>query len=210
MSASDPYDVTQDHDGNIIPRADVAPGKEPRQIDRYRIERLLGSGGFGRVYLAHDEQLDRLVAVKVPNRELISRGMSAEAYLEEARTVARLDHTHIVPVFDVGSTADCPCFVVTKYVEGTDLSSHLKQHRLTTIESAQLIATVAEALHHAHKLGLVHRDVKPGNILMGRDGKPYVADFGLALREENVGTGPRWAGTPAYMSPEQRAGKVTA
>ena len=100
-----------------------------------------------------------------------------------------------------------PCFVVSKYIDGTDLATRLKQSRLTLHEAVELVATVAEALHHAHKQGLVHRDIKPGNILLDRSGKPFVADFGLALREQDVGKGPRYAGTPAYMSPEQARGE---
>jgi serine/threonine protein kinase/formylglycine-generating enzyme required for sulfatase activity len=172
----------------------------PERIGRYRVEKVLGEGGFGLVYLAHDEQLQRLVAVKVPHARLVG---DAEAYLTEARTVANLDHPNIVPVFDIGSTEEFPCFVVSKYIDGTDLASRLKHSKLSLDESVELVATVAEALHHAHKQGLVHRDVKPGNLLLDRSGKPFVADFGLALREQEVGKGPRFAGTPTYMSPEQ-------
>jgi serine/threonine protein kinase len=138
---------------------------------------------------------------------LIQQPKDSAAYLAEARTVANLDHPGIVPVHDVGSTDDCPCFVVSKYIEGTDLSTKLTQQRLNYREAAELLATVAEALHYAHKQGLVHRDVKPGNILIGKDGQPHVVDFGLALREENIGKGPKYAGTPAYMSPEQARGE---
>ncbi|MGH7223860.1 MAG: serine/threonine-protein kinase, partial [Gemmataceae bacterium] len=91
--------------------------------------------------------------------------------------------------------------------DGTDLSTRLKQSRLSLHESVELVATVAEALHHAHKQGLVHRDIKPGNILLDHGGKPFVGDFGLALREQDVGKGSRYAGTPAYMSPEQARGE---
>lgn len=134
----------------------------PAHIGRYRVERLLGPGGFGLVYLAHDEQLQRLVAVKVPHRKLLSRPEDADAYLTEARTVANLDHPHIVPVFDVGSTEDCPCYVISKFIDGTDLATKLQQVRLPLEQAVELVATVAEALHHAHTRGLVHRDVKPG------------------------------------------------
>ena len=188
-------------------QADAVPGKHPQRFTRYRIERVLGKGGFGIVYLAHDEQLNRLVAVKVPHASLISKPEDADAYLSEARTVANLDHPGIVPVHDVGSTEDCTCYVVSKYIPGTDLATRLKQRRLSYGESAELVATVAEALHYAHKQGIVHRDIKPGNILIGKDGKPYVVDFGLALREEDIGKGPKYAGTPAYMSPEQARGE---
>src|SRR5476651_1671195 len=179
----------------------------PTHIGRYRVEKIFGQGGFGLVYLAHDGQLQRLVAIKVPHRKLVDRPEAAEAYLTEARTVANLDHPHIVPVFDVGSTEDYPCYIVSKYIDGTDLGTRLKRSRLTIHETVELVATVAEALHHAHKQGLVHRDIKPGNILLDASGKPFVADFGLALREQDVGKGPRYAGTPAYMSPEQARGE---
>ena len=185
----------------------VSAASTPTHIGRYRIEKVLDRGGFGLVYLAYDKQLQRLVAIKVPHRKLVDRPEAAEAYLTEARTVANLDHPHIVPVFDVGSTVDCPCYVVSKYIDGTDLATRLKQSRLGIHEAVELVATVAEALHHAHKQGLVHRDIKPGNILLDRSGKPFVADFGLALRERDVGKGPRYAGTPAYMSPEQARGE---
>jgi len=202
-----PNDVTQDPQGNPLPQGDAAPVENPPRIGRYRIEKVLGKGGFGLVYLAHDEQLNRSVAIKVPHARLISKPEDALAYLTEARTVANLDHPGIVPVYDVGSTEDCPCYVVSKYIEGTDLSTKLKQQRLKYRDAAELVATVAEALHYAHKQGLVHRDVKPGNILIGKEGKPWVVDFGLALREENLGKGPKYAGTPSYMSPEQARGE---
>jgi serine/threonine protein kinase len=189
------------------PDAPIPAESTPAYIGRYRVERVLGQGGFGIVYLAHDEQLQRRVAVKVPHRHLVSRREDAQAYLSEARAVANLDHANIVPVHDVGSTEQFPCFVVSKYIDGPDLASWLKQSGLSLHETVELVATVAEALHHAHKQGLVHRDIKPGNILLDASGKPYVADFGLALRERDIGKGPRYAGTPAYMSPEQARGE---
>ena len=130
MNDSNPNDMTVDPDGNPIPQVGGIPSEHPQRIGRYRIERVLGKGGFGLVYLAHDEQLNRRVAVKVPHAKLISKPEDAEAYLAEARTVANLDHPGIVPVHDVGSTENCPCYVVSKYIEGVDLSTKLKQHRL--------------------------------------------------------------------------------
>ena len=184
-----------------------AASTSPSRIGRYRVEKLLGKGGFGRVYLAHDEELKRAVAIEVPHENLIANAQDAQPYIDEARTVAGLDHANIVPVFDVGSTDDVPCYVVSKYVPGEDLSSALRTSQFNCTAAAALIATVADALHHAHKQGLVHRDIKPGNILIGDDETPYIVDFGLALREEDVGKGPRNAGTPAYMSPEQARGE---
>jgi serine/threonine protein kinase/formylglycine-generating enzyme required for sulfatase activity/tetratricopeptide (TPR) repeat protein len=167
----------------------------------------LGQGGFGRVYLAHDDDLDRPVAIKVPNPERVAGPEDIEEYLAEARTLARLDHPHIVPVHDVGRTGDGLCYVVSKFIEGSDLAARLQEARPSSRESADLVAMVADALHHAHIRGLVHRDVKPANILLDVSGRPCVADFGLALREEDFGTGARFAGTPAYMSPEQARGE---
>ena len=187
--------------------ADALPPGLPQRIGRYRIEKLLGKGGFGVVYLAQDEQLGRLVAVKVPHANRVAHPEDADLYLTEARTAAALEHPHIVPVHDVGSTADFPFFAVSKYVEGNDLATRLKASQLSCQQAVELLATVAEALHYAHKKGVVHRDVKPGNILIDSNGSPHLVDFGLALREENVGKVPRYAGTPAYMSPEQARGE---
>src|ERR1700757_4726951 len=131
-----------------------SPVAAPRMIGRYRIERILGQGGFGLVYLAHDDQLQRLVAIKVPHAHLVAQTTDAEAYLTEARTVANLDHPNIVPVHDVGSTEQFPCFVVSKYIDGTDLATRIKESRLILHEIVEVVATVAEALHHAHKQGL--------------------------------------------------------
>ena len=199
-------DQTVDEPGRE-PDSPVSAQSTPTQIGRYRIEKVLGKGGFGLIYLAHDGQLQRLVAIKVPHRKLVDRPEAAEAYLTEARTVANLDHPNIVPVHDVGSTNEFPCYVVSKYIDGTDLATRLKLSRLSINEVVELVATVAEALHYAHKQGLVHRDIKPGNILLDKSGKAFVADFGLALREQDAGKGPQYAGTPAYMSPEQARGE---
>src|SRR5205085_6600006 len=140
---------------------------------------------FGIVYLAYDDQLDRPVAIKVPHRNLVARPSDAKVYLNEARTVANLDHPHIVPVFDVGSTEEFPFFFVSKFIEGTNLSQKIKEDRPSFLEAAGLVAMVAEALHYAHRKGLVHRDIKPGNILLDMSGSAYVADFGLALKEKD-------------------------
>jgi len=179
----------------------------PTKIGRYAILRRLGKGGFGEVFLAFDEELDRPVAIKVPRPERVSCREDIEAYLTEARIVANLDHPHIVPVHDVGRTGDELCFVVSKFIEGNDLASRIKEARPGFHESAALVATVAEALHYAHTHGLVHRDIKPANILIDGSGKAFVADFGLALKDEDFGNGARIAGTPAYMSPEQARGE---
>ena len=179
----------------------------PQRIGRYRIERVLGEGGFGRVYLAHDDELHRPVAIKVPRPDRLALPEDAKAYLAEARVVASLDHPNIVPVYDVGTTDDGLCYVVSKFIEGCDLAHKMRQTRFSFLESADLVAIVAEALHYAHRKKLVHRDIKPANLLIDTDGKPFVADFGLALQEQDFGKDTGIAGTPSYMSPEQARGE---
>ena len=118
-----------------IPPVHSTPTNEtippPERIGRYRIERVLGKGGFGLVYLARDDQLERLVAIKVPHRKLAEEAGVADIYLTEARTVAKLDHPHIVPVYDVGKTEQFPCYLVSRFIDGCDLAGKLKQSRLS-------------------------------------------------------------------------------
>jgi len=143
----------------------------------------------------------------VPHRQRIAQPEDVEKYLAEARILAGLDHPHIVPVHDVGRTEDGLCYVVSKFIEGSDLARKIRETRFGFFESAQLVATVAEALQYAHEKRLVHRDLKPANILLDSRNKPYLTDFGLALKEEDFGKGAGIAGTPAYMSPEQANGE---
>ena len=147
MTEHDPFAITNGRVDSAPNDLRLEPSEQPATIGRYGVKRLLGKGGFGLVYLARDSQLDRLVAVKVPHRRLISRSEDAELYLSEARTVASLDHPNIVPVFDVGSTDDFPCFVVSKYIDGTDLAKKLRQAPLSVTEAAELVAAISEALH---------------------------------------------------------------
>ena len=147
MSDFDTNDATQDQHAGPVSHDDSDLREIPQRIGRYLVEKVLGKGGFGLVYLAHDETLDRPVAVKVPHAKLVSRPEDAELYLAEARTVASLEHPNIVPVHDVGSSAEFPCFVVSRFIAGADLATHLKQARLSYADVAGLVATVAEALH---------------------------------------------------------------
>jgi serine/threonine protein kinase len=186
--------------GEARPTADL--------IGRYRVEKILGQGGIGTVYLAYDEQLKRHVAVKVPRRELVISAERAEQYLREARTLAALDHPSIVHVYDVGSTAEQPFFIVSQYVEGTNLAARLCKGRLSTNDAVRLVVEIADALHYAHERRLVHRDIKPSNILLDRDGRSYLADFGLAMEDSERGKGPGLVGTVPYMSPEQARGEA--
>jgi formylglycine-generating enzyme required for sulfatase activity len=189
------------------PAAGVGEAEIPARLGRYRITARLGAGGFGVVYRGYDDELRRDVAIKVPHRHRIESAADAEAYLAEARILAGLDHPGIVPVHDLGRTGDGLCYIVSKFIDGGDLAGRLKERRPPLAEAVEIVASVAEALHHAHQRGLTHRDIKPANILLDPKGRPVVADFGLALREEDFGTGPGFAGTPAYMSPEQARGE---
>ena len=177
-------------------------------IGRYQIIRRLGRGGFGIVFLAKDADLDRLVAVKLPHLHRAQHQNYLHTFLREARTLARLDHSAVVPIYDCGLIDDGRCFVVSKYIEGRDLSHVMLQGPLPTVEIARLLIDVAQALDHVHRARIVHRDIKPANILVGDNGRVYVADFGLALRDEAVSGGQEGlAGTPSYMSPEQVRGE---
>ncbi len=180
---------------------------ELTRIEEFAIRSVLGRGGFGTVYLAHDETLQREVAIKIPHRSLVSRGGAADLYLREARAIASLDHPNIIPVFRAASTPDIPCYIVTKLVRGCHLSQWTRQAHPSLDKIVELLACVADALFFAHSKGVVHRDIKPSNILVDEDSRPYVADFGLALRDVDLQGGPTYIGTPAYMSPEQARGE---
>jgi serine/threonine protein kinase/formylglycine-generating enzyme required for sulfatase activity len=177
-------------------------------VGRYRLDRILGEGAFGRVFLAYDAELRRQVAIKVPANQRFQTPADAESYLAEARTVAALTHPHIVPVYDLGRTDTGSVFVVSRYIAGTTLEGLIKEARPTQRKSAQLVATIATALDYAHRKQLIHRDIKPANILIDDgSGTPFLADFGLAIREDDFLNQVVIAGSPAYMSPEQARGE---
>jgi serine/threonine protein kinase len=179
----------------------------PPFIGRFRVERILGQGGFGVVYLGHDDQLQRKVAIKVPKPQFVQRAEDRELYLKEARTVAGLEHPNIVPVHEVGSTSEFPIYIVSKYIVGQDLAAHMKADTLNSEQVVQWMIDIANALREAHRKGFVHRDIKPQNILIDQDDRIYLVDFGLALANQDVGKRLPAGGTPAYMSPEQARGE---
>jgi anti-anti-sigma factor len=189
--------------------AGPGPLPAPDQIGRYRVVRRLGGGTFGDVYLAHDGVMDRQVAIKVPSAWLVATARAKEEFLREARNVARLQHEGIVRAYDFGQEEGGRCYLVYEFIDGASLAERLKPERLavdplSSEEVTRVVARVAEALHYAHLQGLVHRDLKPANVLLDRLGKPKLADFGLAVREEGLaGERGRLAGTLPYMSPEQ-------
>lgn len=178
----------------------------PKTFGRYRVVSRLGEGGFGAVFRALDDQLQRDVAIKVTKGSMIGLSMR-ERFLDEARIVASLDHPNIVPVHDVGQTDTGDLFIVSKLIDGSDLNTRIRLDRPDRILSLRIVEQIADALQYAHSKGLVHRDVKPANILLDRRDRPYLADFGIALRESEQRTEGDSAGTPAYMSPEQARGE---
>ena len=195
--------TTPDGDSQSGGAAEPETEADPAYIGRYQVIRPLGQGAFGRVYLAHDADLRRQVAIKVPLNRDGPALVDLELYLNEARILARLSHPNIVPVHDVGHTEDGRGFVVSMFVSGGDLAGRLKAGRPAFLESARLAAAICDAMHYAHTRDLFHRDIKPANILIDLNGVPYLADFGLAMKDEDYGKGPRFAGTVAYTSPEQ-------
>jgi class 3 adenylate cyclase/tetratricopeptide (TPR) repeat protein len=179
----------------------------PAVFGRYPVRRVLGSGGFGTVYLGHDPQLDRPVAIKVLHAATERQSTDADQFLQEARKLARLRHPGIVTVHDVG-VHDGQVYIVSDYLEGPDLGRWLQESHPAWPESTRVVADVADALAHAHARLIVHRDVKPANILLTADRVPVLVDFGLALDEARAGGREKGviSGTPWYMSPEQAAG----
>ena len=182
---------------------------EPAISEQFRIERELGRGGMAIVYLAQDLRHGRQVALKVLRPEL-SASIGADRFLREIRIAANLSHPSILPLYDSAITAG-PLFYVMPYVEGETLRTRMARGRLPTTEIALLGAEIADALDYAHRKGVVHRDIKPDNILLF-EGRALVADFGIAhaIREaggENLTATGFLIGTPNYMSPEQASGE---
>jgi eukaryotic-like serine/threonine-protein kinase len=174
--------------------------------DRYRIERELGAGGMATVYLAEDLKHRRRVAVKVLKPELAAV-LGADRFVQEITTTAALQHPHILPLFDSGE-ADGFLFYVMPFIDGETLRAKLdRETQLGVTEAVRIATEVADALHYAHQKGVIHRDIKPENILLA-NGRPMVADFGIALAVSAAAGGRMTEtglslGTPHYMSPEQ-------
>jgi serine/threonine protein kinase len=184
-------------------------GEGACRLGRFELEAELGVGSFGHVFRARDTELDRPVALKIQRAGSITSGETAERFHREARSVARLKHPGIVALYDTGATEDGICFLVTEFIEGNTLEEALRKGPVDPRRAAHLIAEMADALQYAHDHGVVHRDVKPSNILIDNEGQPHVTDFGLAKRDaggETMTSDGRVMGTPAYMSPEQARG----
>jgi WD40 repeat protein len=200
------------------PPAGITPAPQPAAalpacVGRFQVRDFLGEGAFGRVYKAHDPQLDRLVALKVAKPELSHSEQRVKRFLGEARAAANLRHPHIVPVFDSGQ--DGPhLYIASAFIAGRSLDRALAERPPRPREAAEVVRKLADALAYAHGRGVIHRDVKPANVLLDEQGEPLLADFGLAVRaageERLTQEGAGGPGTPAYMAPEHGRGQAVA
>jgi serine/threonine-protein kinase len=196
------------------------PNQATQRFGDYELYEELGRGGMGVVYRALQKNLDRIVALKIVLGGPAATHADLARFRGEAETAARLNHPHIVPVYDVGEHDGRPYFTM-RYVPGTTLAERLAEGPMQARETAELLAPIARAISHAHDHGVLHRDLKPSNILIDEGGQPYVSDFGLAKRllsDVSDSADPTQLlrpitqtgailGTPGYMSPEQAAGR---
>ncbi|MEM7456845.1 MAG: serine/threonine-protein kinase, partial [Planctomycetota bacterium] len=176
--------------------SDNESGKQavPGRVGRFEVEGLIGTGGFANVYLATDPDLDRHVAVKILKDSVRISGDTAARFEREARAVATLDHPNIVSIFETGSFQGRQ-FIASAFCDGTSLKHWLSGQRQVDLQTAcRIIATLADAMHHAHQRGIIHRDLKPANILIAKGGSKsdvhpeqlFVTDFGLARLEQTI------------------------
>ena len=179
-----------------------------KEFAHFKLVERLGAGGFGTVWKARDTKLDRTVAVKIPRQGQLDK-QEEEQFLREARSAAQLNHPNIVSVHEVGREDDT-IYIVSDLVRGVPLSEVIADSRLSFQEGVELVTKLANALHHAHERGVIHRDLKPQNVMIDDQGEPHLMDFGLAKREAGEITmtiDGAILGTPAYMSPEQARGE---
>ncbi|MHC4536097.1 MAG: serine/threonine-protein kinase [Planctomycetota bacterium] len=192
--------------GGFVP---PAPTELATQFPQLDIIELLGQGGMGAVYKARQKQLERLVALKILPPEVGRTEAFAERFAREARSLAKLSHPRIVSVHDFGHTEEGLYYFIMEFIDGTDLRRMIQSGKLSPAEALAIVPQVCEALQFAHEEGIVHRDVKPENILLDKKGRVKIADFGLAKLLDRPATaytltqaGQRM-GTPHYMAPEQ-------
>jgi hypothetical protein len=222
MSPGEPapiLDQTRDQPADLVPCAPGPQGEAPlpERIGRFQIRRFLGEGVFGRVYEAFDPSLKRTVALKVAKPEQLHSAQRIARFLREARSAALLMHPNIVAVFDSGQDG-AHYYIASAFIPGRSLASLLEElpegQTLEVRQTVQIVRQLAEALSHAHRNKVIHRDVKPANVMLRQDGEPLLMDFGrLAARadeEEKLTQAGGWMGTPAYMAPEQWRGQAEA
>jgi serine/threonine protein kinase len=182
----------------------------PDKVGRYKIKAELGHGGMATVYRAFDPISNREVAIKILPRELLNNLITRARFKRELKLIASLEHPAIVPVYDVGGEDDHQPYFVMRYMSGGSLSEMIQKGRFSLRDAALIIERLASALDHAHSKGIIHRDIKPDNVLFDASNHPYLSDFGVAKIAETLvsATGGREViGTPAYISPEQALGE---
>ncbi|MGE0607032.1 MAG: protein kinase [Pirellulales bacterium] len=180
------------------------------RIGRFEIKQQLGAGAFGEVYRAYDRTLDREVALKVPKATTVSSTRAMDRFLREAKAAAQLRHPHIVPVYDAGQT-DGRYYIASAFINGQPLSDLIADEPLDFHRAAAVVRALAEALAYAHEQGVIHRDIKPDNVMVDQSGQPHIMDFGLARFHEStdkVTQDGTVLGTAAYMAPEQARGEL--
>ncbi len=206
--------TTPGHNWSQATRAEPAAGSAALSLqegsvlaDRYEILKLLGEGGMGAVYKARDRELDRVVALKVIRSELAGHPSVLQRFKQELILARKVTHRNVIRIYDLGVAAGLR-FITMEFVEGTDLSSVLEERKFEPGEAVKILRQVCGALQAAHAEGVVHRDLKPNNIMIEAGGRVVVMDFGLARSMEATGLTQAGAvmGTPAYMSPEQAKG----
>ncbi|HJY54298.1 MAG TPA: serine/threonine-protein kinase, partial [Candidatus Udaeobacter sp.] len=201
-----------------LERGDVAPTSQGKTTARaakllgelgdYELLEEIGRGGQGVVFRARQKSLNRTVALKVIGLGQWATPAHLKRFRLEAGAAAGLDHPCIVPIYEVGER-DGQCYFSMKFVEGGQLDDVIQQRPISIRQAVELIAKVARTVHYAHEHGILHRDIKPGNILLDGKGEPHLTDFGLARLVESESTVTRTVevlGTPSYMAPEQAAG----
>src|SRR5438034_3166823 len=211
----DPAAKSDDTDGNDVSRAHVI--KKARRaagiladFGDYELLEEIGRGGQGVVYRAHQKSLNRTVALKVIGLGPWTTEAHFKRFRREAEAAASLEHPCIVPIYEVGER-DAQCYFSMKFIEGGQLDEVVKRTPMSIARAVELIAKVARTVHYAHEHGILHRDIKPGNILLDAKGEPRLTDFGLArlVEAESTITGTlEVMGTPSYMAPEQAAGET--
>ena len=182
-----------------------------RELGDYELLEEIGRGGQGVVYRAHQKSLNRTVALKVIGLGYWATEAHVKRFRREAEAAASLDHPRIVPIYEVGER-DGQCYFSMQFVEGGQLDEVVSRMPMSIRQAAELIAKIARTVHYAHEHGILHRDIKPGNIPLDANGEPHLTDFGLARLVESESTITQTMevlGTPSYMAPEQAVGNNT-
>jgi serine/threonine protein kinase len=197
---------------NLLPSS-ARSAERPRRLGKFELLEELGLGSFGQVFRARDTELGRTVAIKLLRAGGLASREDIDRFMGEARSAAQLQHPGLVALHETGQTEEGMFYLVEEFIQGETLAARLKSARFGFRQAAELIAAIAEALHYAHRRGVIHRDVKPSNIQLDSEGRPHLMDFGLAKRETDdspMTMDGQVLGTPAYTSPEQARGESNA